>query len=57
MKQAQKKITVFCPRGCNLISVSVDEPWSECGACGQRMTPEMETDFYDSLVSVGQLLE
>lgn len=41
-----KMITVFCPRGCNITEVSADDPWDECAACGQRMTPQYEDDFY-----------
>ena len=36
-------VTVYCPLGCNHVSVDAEFPWSECGACGRRMTPKNNT--------------
>ncbi len=51
------KVTVFCPRGCNQISVNSNEPWDECGACGQRMTAAAEESYFEGLILSGQYYE
>jgi len=40
-----KTITVFCPRGCNVLTISEERKSEECGACGSLMTPEDRGDF------------
>lgn len=40
-------ITVYCPRGCNIIDVPAIEGWDECASCGQIMRPEYMDCFYD----------
>lgn len=49
-------VTLYCPRGCNQITVDADEPFGECAACGSQMLADAECDYYDSLVAVGQCL-
>ena len=44
----KKMITVFCPRGCNVLTIPEEREYDECGACGSLMTPECEDDFEDS---------
>ncbi len=52
---ASGRVTVYCPRGCNQITVDADEPWDECAACGQLMTSRYEDSYYESLVLSGQV--
>ncbi len=53
---ASGRVTVYCPRGCNQITVNADEPWDECAACGQLMSACSEDSYYESLVRCGQVL-
>jgi hypothetical protein len=48
-----KTVTVYCPRGCNIIDVDINDPWDECANCGSRMTPHSEKSYY----SVHQYIE
>ena len=54
--QAVRKVRVYCPRGCNQTLTNIHEPWDECAACGQRMTPSAEESYYDGLEQSGQTL-
>lgn len=41
-----KKITVYCPRGCNVLEIPAKWESEECAACGTRMTADGEDGFY-----------
>lgn len=46
-----KKVTVFCPRGCNTSRVNAENPWDECGSCGSLMSVGSEP-MYDHVHEV-----
>ena len=40
------KITVYCPRGCNVMDILAEQVSEECAACGARMTADGADGFY-----------
>ena len=39
-------ITVYCPRGCNVMDIPAERVSEECVACGARMTADGADVFY-----------
>ena len=42
----KNRITVYCPRGCNVVDIPAERVSEECASCGSRMTTDDEDGFY-----------